>query len=371
MSFYDEPFDPNSARGSELMEIAIVGIVDKTSLKRLVVSVGVAEIDINWDQTVREIWGDVLERVARVHLVRQFLLAVEADDNFATVKQRIVALRFACDAEVAAEQAAGVAASPPTLEELSQTTLVGPRPFVNRSTLRHNLVSLFGPDGIRTMVVGGPRSSGRSYTWVLASHVARRFANMATTLINLSRFTDTQANPVDVAHMIANSLGWTDWPDVKSLDPSAQDATNARILRPQLVRRLGSLDPTCLVFDGLDGSNLTEAAVALVGDIAAAAGNDELGECRVVLLAYNRAIPNPNVDPFVLREPLASEIPLKEVKQYFVDVAKDANTKLTKAQVNAFVTELFGKPAPDPVPVAAMRAKAAELSRVARGLRGV
>jgi hypothetical protein len=72
VSFYDEPFDPISARGSELMEIAVVGIVDKTSLKRFVVSVGVAEIDINWDQTVREIWGDVLERVARVQLVRLF-----------------------------------------------------------------------------------------------------------------------------------------------------------------------------------------------------------------------------------------------------------------------------------------------------------
>jgi hypothetical protein len=220
------------------------------------------------------------------------------------------------------------------------------------------------------MVVGGPRSSGRSYTWVLASHVARRFGGMDTKLIDLSTFTDAHATPVDVARMIAGSLEWKDWPNPADVDPTAQEATNARVLRPQLVSRLSALDPICLFFDGLDGTNLTEATVQFVGDIAAAAGNDELGECRVVLLAFDRAIPNPNVDPFVLREPPLADIPLAEVRTYFQDVAKEAHTALTDDQAAALVAALFGAPAPDPVPISAIREKAGEISVAARGLKG-
>jgi hypothetical protein len=366
MSFYDEPFDPTSDKGAKLMEIALLGFEDKAPLKLFVAGLGVAPSDINWDQSVRKIWGEALTAIAAAHRVRDFLLAAKADENYAAGRDDIIAFIAVCDAE----SAVGVVAAPPTLGELARTTLVGLRPFVNRVQLRDNLVSLFDPDGARTMVVGGPRSSGRSYTWVLASHVARRFGGIDTKLIDLSTFTDAQATPVDVARMIAGSMEWTDWPNLADIDPTAQDATNARILRPQLVNRLSGLDPACLFFDGLDGSNLTEATVQFVGDIAAAAGNDELGECRVVLLAFDRAIPNPNVEPFVLREPPLADIPLAEVTSYFQQVATEAHTVLTDAQAAELVAALFGSPAPDPVPMSAIRAKAAELSAAARGLKG-
>ncbi|GAB3785235.1 hypothetical protein [Nocardioides ungokensis] len=366
MSFYDEPFDPTSAKGAKLMELALIGFEDKAPLKLFVAALGVAPTDINWDQSVKKVWGEALTAIAALHRIRDFLLAAKADENYAAGRDDIIAFIAVCDAE----SAAGVVAAPPTLHELARTTLVGLRPFVNRVQLRDNLVSLFDPDGARTMVVGGPRFSGRSYTWVLASHVARRFSGMDTKLIDLTTFTDAQATPVDVARMIADSLEWTDWPKPADIDPTAQDATNARILRPQLVNRLSGLGPVCLFFDGLDGSNLTEATVEFVADIAAAAGNDELGECRVVLLAFDRAIPNPNVDPFVLREPPLADIPLTEVTSYFQQVAKEAHTALTDTQAAELVVTVFGSPAPDPVPISTIRANATKLSAAARGLKG-
>jgi len=369
MSFYDEPFNSASAHGKELLAIAQIGIVEKTRMKQFVALVGIDQLAVNWDTNVLDIWDEVLGKVAEAKLVREFLVAARDEENFVRVRDRIVGLLAVCDAE--AENAAGAADAPPTLEQLAHTTLVGMRPFVNRLQLRDNLVSLFGPDGGRTMVVWGPPSSGRSYTWVLASHVARKFGGMSTWLVDLSTFTDTQATPVDVARMIASSLGWTDWPQESDIDPAAQDATNARVLRPQLVSRLSDLPPMCLFFDGLDGTNLTEGAVQFVGDIAAAAGNDQLGECRVVLLAYARAIPNPNVDPFVLREPPLGDIPLAEVKDYFKKVAGEAHTEVTDDQASSLVAKVFGTPVPDPVPMSAIGAKAAEISVAARGLRSV
>jgi hypothetical protein len=53
MSFYDEPFDPTSARGMELMAIATVGFVDKAPPKQFVASVGIDQIAINCSSRYR------------------------------------------------------------------------------------------------------------------------------------------------------------------------------------------------------------------------------------------------------------------------------------------------------------------------------
>ena len=119
------------------MAIATVGFVYKAPLKQFVASVGIDQIAINWDQSVRDIWLEVLEAVAKVQLVREFLVTAQDNENYVTVRDRIIGLVAVCDAERAAESAQG-AATDPTLDELAHTTLVGMRPFVNRVLLGSN-----------------------------------------------------------------------------------------------------------------------------------------------------------------------------------------------------------------------------------------
>jgi hypothetical protein len=364
MSFYNEPFALGNPHSKELITIALKGFDDKPPMQAFVESLGIARIDINWDRAIKDIWPDALIVIARQGKLRAFMLAAKAEPTFASMSEQIESLLAICDNEVSSEE--GESAVDHTL-----ATVIGRRPFVNRIHLRDNLRSLFGNAGDRTMIVGGPPASGRSYTWVLLSHVARMTGGFDVRLIDLSTFKDTQATPADVVRMIAASFEWGDTTaNGAAVDPTAQDETNARVLRIGLAAKLSRLGPVCLVFDGLDGANVTEATVNFVGDLAAAAGNGEIGDCRVVLLAFNRALPNPMVDPFVLREPPLADIPLSDLMVYLQSVATQASNQLSVEQAQELAEGLFGRPLRDPVPISVLGTKAAEVSKVVCKLRG-
>ena len=358
MSIFTEPYDPADSRIKELLGIAITGYREKDELKGFIQAIGVQEILVDWDGPVLDVWPRALEVTAKQGKLRVLVDALLVDPNYAQVQSRIQTLLEAADTEARIEQGQG--AIDPVF-----ATVVSGRPFVDRKRLRDNLQTLFSGGGNRAMIVDGPPMSGRSYTWVLISHVARKASAMRAYLFDLSTFKDTQMSPGDVAKVIAADLGWPK-PDV---DPTSQDETSARVLLGWLKNHLGCIDPVCLVFDGLDGANLADATVSFIGDIAAAAGNDELGDCRVVLLAFGRALKNPIVDPFVLREPPLADIPLAEITGFFQTLAGEGGAELTAPQARALAEQLFGSPPPDPVPVASMRDKASDIGHVAVSLR--
>lgn len=364
MVFYDEPFTQESERARDLLEILRTGFVSKDPMQDFVGRVGVAVIDVNWDRSISNIWPDAVELIARRGRLREFLILARDADVYAAFRDRLVQILTDCDAELQAEQAifggaVGI--------DHTRVTLVGRRPFVNRVSLRANLRSLFDHGGDKVLIVNGPPSSGRSYTWVLISYVARRLGGFDAKLIDLSKFSDTQATPADVARMIAASMGWPA-PDA---DETAMDVTNARVLGTIVKQKLSGTGKVCLVFDGLDGANLAESTLEFVSSLASAAGNDELGDCRVVLLAFDRPLSNPNVDPFVPRDPTVGDLPLSDLVTYFQAVAAENGKELTDAQAKAMADTLFGPPAPDPLPMSMMRDKAGDLSRAAVALRGL
>ena len=112
-----------------------------------------------------------------------------------------------------------------------------------------------------------------------------------------------------------------------------------------------------------------DATVSFIGDIAAAAGNDELGDSRVVLLAFGRALQNPNVDPFVLRESPLADIPLAEFTSYLRAVAAEGGQDMSEWQAMHLAERLFGLPQPDPLPVSLLEDRAGAMSRIVCTLR--
>jgi Effector-associated domain 1 len=360
MSIFTEPYNANDARIKDLLGIAITGYREKGELKVFIQTVGVDEIDVDWDGPVADVWPGAIAVVAKQGKLRALVEALRDDPNYAQVRARTQALLDAADREKRFERSqAGKAVDP------FQATVVSGRPFVNRTRLRENLQTLFSDGGNQTMIVDGPPMSGRSYTWVLISHVARKAGSMRAYLFDLSTFKDTQMSPKDVAEIIAADLGWPK----PEIDEEAQDETKGRVLLGWLKNGLQGIDPVCLVFDGLDGANLADATVSFIGDIAGAAGNDELGECRVALLAFGRALSNPGVDPFVLREPAPAAIPLADLMAFFKALAGEGGAELSDDQARALAERLFGSPPPDPVPVASMRDRASDIGQVASSLR--
>ena len=375
MSLFTEPFNPNGEYGKKLFAIATAGYTEKKPIRILVNGIGIGEVNVNWDGSLADVWLCILQLAARMSLLRKLVAALQADPNYAQTRPEIEALLQAVAEEDRAEANGGMRAA-----DYTMATVVGRRPFINRHRFRDNLRSLFGSYGDHTMIVDGPPKSGRSYSWVLISYLTRRTGRLQASLIDMSTFRGGQAKPIDVAKMIAADLGWK--PPESDMtaqdgqapgsDVTAQDETNRRVLLGWLKSSVRQYGDVCLVFDGLDSSNVGEAALGFIGDIAAAAGNDELGDLRVVLLAFGRALPNPNVDPYVLREPPLDDIPLTDFTAYLRAVAEEGGHDMSNAQAGELAARLLGAPAPDPVPISLLASRAVEVSRVAcQLLRGI
>ena len=175
MSIFTEPYDASDDRFKELLAIAITGYRNKKEIQGFVEKIKGADlyVYVNWDGAVADVWPNVLEASAKRRKLRALVEALRDDPNYAQVNKRLVALLVAADRERRYERSdAGMAIDP------CQATLVSGRPFVNRVRLRQNLQTLFSAGGNQTMIVNGPRDSGKSWTWVLLAHVARKAGGM-------------------------------------------------------------------------------------------------------------------------------------------------------------------------------------------------
>jgi hypothetical protein len=340
---------------TKLLVLIRAGLDSKDDLRNFLDAAGIERDEIDFDGAPATARKNTVIVLARQGKLRLFVEAMLADANFGAVAPKIRDL-------IALADVLGDTNGEMTPQEHIHVAMVGVRPFVNRIHLRDNLEAMFVDSGSRVMAVDGPRSSGRSYTWVLVQYVARQIGRQAK-LVDLTTFRDTQATPADVAIMIAVKLGW-DKPDD---DVTSQDYTKGRLVLGWFIQQVEEHGPVCLVIDGLDGANLAEATVTFVCDIATAAGNDELGESVIVLLAFGRPLTDPSVEPFVLREPPLAALPGSEITTY-LQTAALKSAPLSNAQAKRLAEKLFGKPLPASLPVSALRDKAGDLSRAVLGL---
>jgi len=117
-----------------------------------------------------------------------------------------------------------------------------------------------------------------------------------------------------------------------------------------------------LIFDGLQGPAMTDAAVRLVESIATAAEQGKAGELRVVLIEYSRSLPQ-DVDPFALRDPI-KQVGVAELRAFFQAAARDVGRAIDDGGLELLVQEVLG-PLPHPriISLADVSAQAASLAR--------
>jgi len=232
------------------------------------------------------------------------------------------------------------------------------RAFINRSKLRKYVKDLADQGGSRVLIVTGPSSSGKSYSWYLINHV-KQIGGFWPHPIDLSTWSGPPAGPADVMREVAYRLGW----ETPPVDRTAHEDGQARTLLAWFTGKMGKeASRYWLVFDGLDGSTTTDASLRLVEGIATAAERGNAGELRVVLIEYARLLPE-DVDPYVLREPI-EKIGVAELRAFLQNAARDAGQRVDDSGLDLLVQELLGSPPhPQTISLPAVSPLAGNLAR--------
>jgi hypothetical protein len=338
-------FPSGDPDGKELLAALLELYYLAPDVQRFVQEIGMPPAQFAWNGAMEDVWPEVLQKAAASNLLRRLVRAVAADPGsaaYSALFQRLLA--------IPAPAAAGI---DPYLVCLLGSG--GRRPFLDRTELRTHLRELARENGPRVLIITGPAQSGKSYSWYLIDHVKRvgAFSPIRVDLSS-SAWSGPAAGPADVMGEVAYKLGWA--PPVA--DPTAQEDTQARTLRNWFLGRVRTETAGYwLIFDGLDASTMTNAALRLVESLAIAAERGEAGELRVVLIAYSGSLPQ-DVDPYTLRDPI-SAIGVAELRAFLERVALDAGQVVDDEGLELLLQELLGpnpRPAELPLPAVSPRA---------------
>ncbi|MFI6448606.1 effector-associated domain EAD1-containing protein [Kitasatospora sp. NPDC050543] len=268
--------------------------------------------------------GDVVDEANRAGWVEELLTMLRAS-NYPAV--RSVAVRLL---ERSREPTGG--GGDPFL-----SNLVGQRLFLDRELLRSHLKDLVSDSRSRVLVVTGPRSCGKSYTWYFVADIAEQLKSFRPVLIDLGEWADQICTPLDLMGAIAFELKLPE----PTVDQHAQGAGQARRLRDWLVGQL--YDQTTgaeyvLVVDSLDQVPLRQDTAELIEHLAGAAIRHRLPGLRVILIGYQR-LELHTLDS-VLTEPIG-EIDRPVLCDFFHRLAEEVGVDLGTYVVGLVVDQLL------------------------------
>ncbi|MBM9623311.1 effector-associated domain EAD1-containing protein [Streptomyces zhihengii] len=280
-----------------------------------------------WGEPAFDLWYDVLRYAAPRRRLRPLVevVAAESDSSALTIFKELVAQ--------APTPAAGGGDDP------CAVPLIGygrPRAFIDREELRGHLRELLHRNGCRVLVVTGAPATGKTWTWHLISHVLESLHGQAPYLVDFSAWAGSPAGPADVMGEITDLLCWERF----RVDARENEETQGRTLLSKFKGMIRGTGDRWFVFDALDSPNLTEPARRLIEGLAVAAERRETGGgMRVVLLAYDRALP-PSVADTALTEDLRP-VRVEDLRSFFVRVAEGIGNSLPDEAVAVLVASVL------------------------------
>lgn len=323
--------DPDA---KELLKVVLEVYFKVDRIEVFAQSAGVNMAAIAWQNSAEDIWPELLTEASMAGRLRALVQLVADHPSSAAYRSLFERLLAA-----ATPAAGGIA--PHLLPLVGH----GRRPFIDRDDLRSRVMDLLTGTS-RVLVVNGPERSGKSYSWYLISHLADRLGSFTPYPVDLSSWAGPPAGPVDVMREIVSLLRLT----MPAYDSSAQEDTLARTLSTWFVGQIRPETKPCwLVFDGLNASTTTDAALRLIESIAVAAERAAAGELRVILIAHARPLPD-EIDPYALRDTTAF-LGEAHLRAFFSKVAEAAGQQVDEAGLDLLVGRLLGPgPPPNPLP---------------------
>jgi hypothetical protein len=339
-------FNRGDPDGKELLDALLTLYYQQQKTISVVQEAGMKPSQFCWNDPMEDVWPEILEKAAATQTLLR-LIKVISEDSASTAYP---VFRRLLERPVAAR---------PIDPYLACLLGTGNRhAFIDRSMLRDHVRDMADPDGPRVLIVTGPSCSGKSYSWYLINHV-RREGEFSPHPVNFSQWSGPPAGPADVMRLVAATLCW----EAPPVDHTALDDAQARTLLYWFIGKMAK-EPgrTWLIFDGLLGPTVTDAALRLIEGIATAAEQGTAGELRVVLIEYSRSLPQ-DVDPYALREPI-KQVGVTELRAFFQNAAHALGAELDDGALDLLVQQVLGPPPhPQVISLAKVSALAANLAR--------
>ncbi|MEU0622410.1 effector-associated domain EAD1-containing protein [Streptomyces rubiginosohelvolus] len=327
----DEPVFPlDDLRAQMLLKGLVKVYANRRSALPLALSAGLEEGEAFWEDSMLDVWPQVLEKAARRGKLRRLVeLAAQDPNTHAWPVFRYLAA-----------EGPGV----PEVDPCSAHLISGQqRAFINRRTLRALLQEMLSGQGSRVLAVRGDQHTGRTYTWYLIQHVLAG-SDIDYCRIQMGKY----LAPVAVTD-IANNLSeqFRKWN--VSVDRYTSEDSQALSLVNQIKglmreeRRNGRAPGGhWLVFDDSESVRFTEPALRAVAELVTAVVEEEMADqLRIVLLAYDGWL-SADLQRYVSCESL-EPIRGKDLHDYFLAVAEDAGRPIDADQADRMVRDLAGQ----------------------------
>jgi hypothetical protein len=211
-------------------------------------------------------------------------------------------------------------------------------PIIDREDLRTELKRLFEDPAYSTLIVDGPRYSGRSHTWLLVRYIA---LERGITPFYLDVSQNPAAWPIDrVAFALLKCFGLT---KDKLPDPLAQGSRLALGFGDLLLSESPSFAVQgrrwCIVIDGLDRAGIDEAVYELVNRLISDATNLSIPNVSLVLLGKGPSIKH-NLSHRILREQV-QQFGKTDVTSYLVAIAASHGRTVANEGLQEQVASIF------------------------------
>ncbi|MPQ57485.1 hypothetical protein [Duganella sp. FT27W] len=175
-----------------------------------------------------------------------------------------------------------VAAGPPWNDSLIER-----KPIVNRSILRRKLSDICAGLLTGVTLIDGPRRTGRSHSWLLISHVARKTQGWRPVLIDLDSYAMRLQNLPFIAQVLADRLGLGQLKTTSiGCTPETLAARYADEITTawELKQNRGKI---YLVFDSIDKEEVAPEIKHFIRAMAEKRIRHELSNCEIFLLGAN------------------------------------------------------------------------------------
>ncbi|MFF7445559.1 MULTISPECIES: effector-associated domain EAD1-containing protein [unclassified Streptomyces] len=322
----ERSFNLDDHRAQTLLKALVTVYSTQPAARQVIAGAGLRAGDINWGQSMADVWPEALELAAPAGRLRALVTWAADDPN--TRGHPVFGYLLS-------EETSPAEADPCTAYLVSNRQ----RAFFNRLKFRTALHHMVEGAGGRVLAVEGERQSGRTHSWYLIAHVLDSHRVNSRRIRMRDYYSPVEV--ADIAATLKELFGWN-----ITLDLNTSEDSQSRSLVNQIQHLLNEEHRTSqvltghwLVIDDSQSVRFTEPALrALIRLVTAVIEEEMADRLRIVLLAYDGWLPA-DLRPYVTHEQFA---PLtgKDLHDYVRAVAKEAGSPVDSEQADQLVNEL-------------------------------
>lgn len=183
---------------------------------------------------------------------------------------------------------------PTAADPLDEVLLASDRPFVNRHALRHQLRNVLHPMGSTLLLIDGEPQTGKSHTYYLLEHVARRGHRRVA-----NYFVKDSPMPAQLAGAIMQNIGANE--ELPQQGPESAERWSEKLATAVKVAVEKQNIPRFLVFDEFPPEPLPPGTLSFIVRLARFADEELRHLLRIMLVGFPGQLP-PSLEDVAVRD---------------------------------------------------------------------